>query len=33
MEDTDQVHKWGNQLERSGWSLVFFAMMTQVSTE
>lgn len=31
--ETDHVNKWGNQLERSSWTLVFFGMMTQVSTE
>ena len=30
---SDIVNKWGNQLERSSWILVFFGMMTQVSTE
>jgi hypothetical protein len=31
--EVDYVQKWGNQVERSAWTLVFFSMMTQVSTE
>ncbi len=31
--ETNHLDKWGNQLERSSWTLVFFGMMTQVSTE
>ncbi len=31
--EVDYVAKWGNQLERTSWTLVFFSMLTQVSTE
>ena len=31
--DSVAVHKWSNQVERCSWILVFFGMMTQISTE
>ena len=32
-EDDPKIKKWANQVERSSWLLIFFGMLSQISTE